>query len=506
MSRSVAIGLGVFVLAFCRSMADGIGLVDESWFLQVVARIRSGDVLYRDVFLGTTPLSAYATAALTWLTGVEVVAVKIVTNACFAVTTVMAGRFARLAGLSDKAALVVMAAMFVWARPYNNPPYTPMAVMFFVAAIVTTFATFGRQSGSAARSWVWAGVMAGLAFASKQNVGLLALGAAGIGCVMSAGVERQPFVRPVMWMSAGFAAAALVALAPVIASGGMPGLWDYGFVGKGAYLDIGSVSDVGSLGQTFGPLASGMSMAAMSTAFHGLVLLAPVAMLLVTMTAASRLDRRDWVLVAFALAAAAIAFPRWDRFHMAYAVPVHLVTIGRILRHLPMGSAGVMARRLGGWGLAALAVVVAGQPVATLARGGRESLAIEHFQGPVVPADTARRLREEAASLRAAAGARPIFITRRDAGFWYLSAGIRNPTPFDMPARTATGATGIERLIAGLETGAIDQVCLGPGESRPQSLTEVEAFVRERFQQVGNTGPCTIFRMPERHNAEQRPS
>lgn len=34
-----------FTVALVRSMTDGIGLVDESWFLQVVARVRAGDVL-----------------------------------------------------------------------------------------------------------------------------------------------------------------------------------------------------------------------------------------------------------------------------------------------------------------------------------------------------------------------------------------------------------------------------------------------------------------------------
>src|SRR5687768_11608301 len=52
--NAVAILLTCLLLA----LAPRINAADESWFLQVAYRLATGDVLYRDVFYGATPLSA----------------------------------------------------------------------------------------------------------------------------------------------------------------------------------------------------------------------------------------------------------------------------------------------------------------------------------------------------------------------------------------------------------------------------------------------------------------
>ena len=38
---------------------SGVNTRDEAWFLQVVSRVSDGDVLYRDFFFGSTPLSVW---------------------------------------------------------------------------------------------------------------------------------------------------------------------------------------------------------------------------------------------------------------------------------------------------------------------------------------------------------------------------------------------------------------------------------------------------------------
>jgi len=501
-------GLVVFLLAFGRSMADGVGLTDESWFLQVVARMRDGDVLYRDVFLGVTPLSAYVTSALTHVTGIEVVAVKIVTNACFAVTVVLAGRFARLAGLSDKASWLVMAAMFVWARPYSNPPYTPMAMLFFMAAAVASLSTAGtqRRMTESLPGWLGAGALAGLAFAAKQNVGLLALGAVGCALVVDARRTGGSTATAAARAFLGFAAAAGVVLVPVALSGGLPALWDYGFSGKGAYLDIGAVSYLASVGALVTPIVDGPSMAGLSDALHALVVVLPLAVLATALAAARRLERNDWVLLAFVVAATFVAFPRWDRFHMAYAVPVHLVALGRLLPRMLFGRSGDALGHAGAWAVVALAVVVAAQPIAIAARGDREPFTQRHFRGPLMRPPEADLLEAQALRLREAAAGNPVFVVRADAGFWYLASGTRNPTPFDMPARTATGSNGITELLAQLNAGAITHVCLESRRQAPQSLVEVEQFVRTRYEAGVDVGPCTIFTGSSPTAPEQTPS
>ncbi len=508
MIRILALGLVVFALALMRSLADGIGFADESWFLQVVARLRAGDTLYRDVFLGVTPLSAWVTSGVSLAIGIEILTVKVVTNACFAVTTVLAGRLAREAGLSAGASWVVMAAMFVWARPYNNPPYTPMAMAFLVAALVASLVAARAERGRdfASRAWLGAGVLAGLAFASKQNVGVLALASVCGALAVAAGTGPGRPGRHAMWVVAGFSAASLLVLAPVAGSGGLPALWDYGFAGKGAYLDIGSVSYASSLRALFAPLAAGPTAGDLQAAMHGLVLLLPLAVLIAAAAAAGHLNRLDWTMVLFAVTTALVAYPRLDRFHMAYAVPVHLVALGRLLPRLTVGRPHPALGRVAGWGVAALALAVALRPVVTLAREDRQPLAMTHFRGGLVAPEQAAEIRAQAAALRDATGAGPVFIVIPTAGFWYLASGARNPTPFDIPARTATGAHGIDRLLARLEAGEITRVCLDDGPPGRQSLVEVETFVRHHFDGGPDVGPCTMYAAPAAGVASKRSS
>ena len=59
------------MVVFATTFALGLGFslrllnpADESWFVQVIARMRAGDVLYRDIAYGAGPLPAYATAGL----------------------------------------------------------------------------------------------------------------------------------------------------------------------------------------------------------------------------------------------------------------------------------------------------------------------------------------------------------------------------------------------------------------------------------------------------------
>ena len=72
--------MGVFAAMFALGLGFSLRLLnpwDESWFVQVVARMRAGDVLYRDISYGAGPLPAYASEAVTYLTGIDVLAVKL---------------------------------------------------------------------------------------------------------------------------------------------------------------------------------------------------------------------------------------------------------------------------------------------------------------------------------------------------------------------------------------------------------------------------------------------
>ena len=78
------------------------------------------------------------------------------------------------------------------------------------------------------------------------------------------------------------------------------------------------------------------------------------------------------------------------------------------------------------------------------------------------------------------------------AGFYYLSAGIRNPTPFDYPLATAFGVNGEQAVITAIAEGRITHVCwqYWPWVLRPASLEE---FVANHLRLLTRLGACTLY-------------
>jgi len=60
-----------------------------------VARVRAGEVLYREVFFGATPLALGLGVAASSLFGLEVAAIKAARVACFVASALLACRLPR---------------------------------------------------------------------------------------------------------------------------------------------------------------------------------------------------------------------------------------------------------------------------------------------------------------------------------------------------------------------------------------------------------------------------
>jgi 4-amino-4-deoxy-L-arabinose transferase-like glycosyltransferase len=477
------------VLGLALSMRT-LNLWDESWFVQVVSRMRDGDVLYRDIAYGAGPLPAYLTEGLTYLVGVDVLAEKLVVIFTFAATATLAWAVTRRIGLGRGPRLLVLGALLYLGPPAQEPPYAPLATTLMLCALVA--ALVYRTSESARRRTLCAvagGAACGLGFVCKQNVGAYALAAV----VILILVERR--VRDVLWAIAAAVATAGLVLLPVIASGGFPRYLDYGFTGKGEYVQHGFGFGTG-LDFTWQTIRDVHSPASAEVAYWSgrffFPVVAAAALLLLT-------NRRRWrqpetlPIAVFAVVTLITLYPRFDTGHVAYAAPLLVLLVAFVLRgwsgRLPRAASTAAALWFG------LAVAIAASLPLRLTLSPEANLSdLPHLRGTFVQASDLARWHRDARQLVAAARGREtgLLVLTPDAGFRYLSSGLENPTAFDFPFVTTFGRNGERRVIDALASGRIKRVCLA-GEWYGLGPPAVIAYVRSTMLPGADLGFCRVY-------------
>ncbi len=175
-------GIGaLWVVAFLTSLRRPVIRTDEAWFLWVAARANSGTPLYRGVYYVTTPLAMWCMQVAVWLGGTTVAVERALASLCFAGSAAFLWAIAARLGFGRTSRLLVVAALFVYGSPVTHfaSVYSMLAVTFALAALWGVLHAIERlETGTDPRSAVWgAGLLCGLAFATKPNTGLLAFGA-----------------------------------------------------------------------------------------------------------------------------------------------------------------------------------------------------------------------------------------------------------------------------------------------------------------------------------------
>jgi len=486
-----------------------LSLADEAWFLHVVSRVASGDVLYRDVFFGATPLSVYAALAPVAAFGADVAWIKLEVVLCFVCSVLIAVRIGRQLGLIDRLgslALLVLALM-VWAPPVVGSVYQPLATVCLLACFSLVLDWIDRAGPSLSRAelgaLVLAAAAAALAFASKHNVGLLAF-AALLGSVALAGPPsplRAPAGRAAV--SAGvFAVLSAALLVPVALSGATAALVKDGLTGKGDYLHVAGTLYL----DEFVALASLLKPGGKSDVTHdpGLFywrvpfLLVPLLLvaLPIAWSKGGPTERRRTVVVAlFALAAAVAVFPGTVT-HLRFVAAALVLAAGYVAsrvatRDKPRRVAAAKVA-LAIWlvpGVVVLAVV----PAYRIATGERRLSELPRFRGAFAPPARQRRLLRNSRELRRADHDGRLFLLTPDASFYYSSAGLRDPTPFGMSQSTIFGRTGQAETIGRIERGEL-RVCARFDRSSKLNPEELERFVESRLRPARALGACTLYR------------
>jgi hypothetical protein len=483
---------GVFAAMFALGVSFSMRLLnpwDESWFVQVVARMRAGDVLYRDISYGAGPVPAYASEVVTYLTGVDVLAVKLVVVLAFALSALVAWLIAGELELGIAARLLLLGALAYFGPPLQQPPYAPLATTFLLAAML---AALRARTASTERTAVLAalsgGAAAGFAFASKQDVGVYVLAA----LLVTFALERR--LRGCLFALASFSLVVGSMIALLWLSGGLPKYVDYGFTGKGAYVHARVPFGTGMDG-VLNAVRDVHSAASAEAAYWALGFFLPCLALaggLALVIGPRRRQPHVLPVVAFAAAGAATLFPRFDVLHVAYTAPVLVVLLAYAVHvwRSRVPSAALVAAAA--W--AGLAVLLMGTLPPRLARSSAADLStLPHLRGTFIQERDLAGWEREAARLRSAARSDSrVLLLLPDAGFRYLTTGLRNPTPFDFPFVTTFGRNGQQRVVEALAAGRIGQVCLGRSWFGLEP-TQLVNYVRRTMRPRAQLGFCTLY-------------
>jgi hypothetical protein len=470
----------IFTLHLAWNALSGIGVWDEAFALRIVDRVRSGEVLYRDVFCGTTPLGVYLGRVATFAFGVELAAIKIACAACYTASALLACRLAWQLTGTHVAAPFLVGLQLVLAPCEPRGLYTPLADALLLAAAVLALD----------RRLAMAGVAAGLCFTAKQNTGLYALAA-----VLASQWIREggaPSPRRAGAVLCGFATPVLVILVPVVAQGAAAAFVEFGFVGKGHYLAHAGISYSSGVADWWRSLWVPPSARTLAALFRGQAFLLPIVTLGLALVAVRRLTRATLAFLPFVAAALGAVYPRADLRHLASAVPALAVLAVATWSALPRAWPRRVLPWLAGAWLAAGLVAVWSPMLAPWVRGELGWSGERHLGGALVSRTRATALHDLATRLGAVAGQEVFFASPR-ASLLYLLSGARNPTPFDWPGLTSMGVHGEAQTIERIRAGEIVAACLEPAawELAPLSL---ERAIEEELQRADDLGGCVLYR------------
>ena len=173
--------LWVFLAAAFFALVQEINTDDETWFLQVLHRFLSGEKLYKEIFLGVSPLSVYITALPMFFLGHELLIARLVLVLYFTLGVYFMLLIMKELKIERYGTPLFFLGCFVLAHPQTNwgfSPYNPLAKVLLLATFWTALKwNASLEESLPARPWIWllfSACMAALCFAAKQNVGGIA--------------------------------------------------------------------------------------------------------------------------------------------------------------------------------------------------------------------------------------------------------------------------------------------------------------------------------------------
>ena len=478
-----AVGAALFVVASAFAWTWGWHLADDSWLMQVTNRFLYGEILYRNVYLHITPLSIYLLALPAAIFGPQILVLRIEIALIFAAVAIVACRINEQLGASRRYPPLLILSLVVFASPARLQlvaHYNSLATLFILVAFSLWLSW--RASGRVAFMW-GAGAALGACFAAKQTCGgygAIALAISTIAVVRaerwSAGRLFQLLIRA----GAAFVAVALVAILPMIVTGSFFAMIASTVLGHGTYLRLAGMPYLKPILSLESVLDNPLSLDSLRYLNAALPYFFPFLVAPLLVATFVRSDRRERALTiavaSFTIATLAIIYPRADPEHMLFATPMLLVALAFGWRRMGWSAQLFRARVLAS---GAFAITAAAAALMTWSAAKRAvspnyvSSSIPLFRGPLIAREIHDSFKRNLANVSAFPRDGRTFFLGPYASFYYLAAGMHNPSRYDYPYEVALRQNGVAEIIAEIQDGKISAVCLdrnGDPQLKPYDL------------------------------------
>jgi len=459
-------------IAWWLEVTRPLNLSDDAWFLQIATRVAQGDVLYRDVYAPVTPLSVWITAAAVKTFGSTIDVLNAVNLVAWATTLLLGLTIIRLLKVHWLSIIPYTAAMLALNPPGASGPgsaYNPIAQVFMVGTMLLCLQWLQAKEQSRTRLLlaVAGGVLAGLTFATKQNLGVLTYcGLIGSTALVSAWNRRWTEAAQ-SFVSATVAATAIVAVAFAVVTlqHGLQELIRYGFQALGTYSDESVVLYRTGIFTFLGNFTTPITSASTLQSIALLVFFLPYFAIGLPLLAWVRDRRVDaYTLTLWGAVGLFAAYPRWDICHLQIGTPLLLASIAGATHMLARSS---RTRRLAWLIATVIAVGCLGVMIALkgiqVTDGSIQRIDVPHFRGAYLRYDSqpAWDIRPTVAStrvLRRVGQDKSVVILGYRSGFLYLATGIKNPTAYDYATGGIIGPREGWEILELYKDGKVDAV------------------------------------------------
>ncbi len=437
-----------FVAAFLLCVLRGISVTDETWFFQVVCRMDQGEVLYRDIFFGVTPISAHLARFFVWLFGEQLIVAKALMAFVFALVVHVTQKIGRKMGIQQGIFLFLPLALFTFSEKnmiLSGSLYNLLANLFFLTSFL-----FALQE-----KWGRAALLAALCFCTKQTFGLWAFVSLASGAICL-GKKRELYSIGAIFILTLCSLAVFLYL-----SDGLQSFIEYGIVNKKSYLIHGKISYFFSENYRcylaplfFLPFVAYLSLLYVKTV------------------------RKEWILLFLFLTADLLnVYPRADRDHMSIPLPLELIAILLSWRGVQEALVSKVFSRLLCVAMALLLFAFYIQP---FVKGATVLSSLPHFRGIVVSAEFEQKMEDKMRRILAAENGAKIVFMNQDASIYYLATGLSNPLPYDCPSPTSMGLYGQRELASQFAQKEV-RIFIEDQEVPWNSYPEAKLWVERRF-------------------------